>query len=304
MTDSQEVVFTYKAYRLVDKYVKTAALTGGDKVVIFNAGNGYAVSSTVMSNYYLTPVAATVEKDVLTANAMDALVWDVTANDDGTYTFTQDGKTLTLGENNGKFHLNVAAKGATRWDVETCNAENASYYLSGSGVTGQYGKVYLEYFAKFTEFSAYCTSTDRLKEADFGMTFYKLTQEKQYVDATPEPDPEEPATVPIRTALEGATDTEFTVKGVVTLVDGQNYYLQDATGAICLRLAAKTDEIALGDTIIGTGQAGRVQGHGAAGQRHLRQIQRSGAERQAHHHRRSDRRRCVYLCAAEGAGDH
>ncbi len=79
----------------------------------------------------------------------------------------------------------MAANGTTRWDVETCNAENASYYLSGSGVTGQYGKVYLEYFAKFTEFSAYCTSTDRLKEADFGMTFYKLTQEKQYVDATP-----------------------------------------------------------------------------------------------------------------------
>ena len=260
MTDSQEVVFTYKAYRLVDKYVKTAALTGGDKVVIFNAGNGFAVSSTVMSNYYLTPVAATVEKDVLTANAMDALVWDVTANDDGTYTFTQNDKTLTLGENNGKFHLNMAANGTTRWDVETCNAENASYYLSGSGVTGQYGKVYLEYFAKFTEFSAYCTSTDRLKEADFGMTFYKLTQEKQYVDATPEPDPEEPATVPIRTALEGATDTEFTVKGVVTLVDGQNYYLQDATGAICLRLAAKTDEIALGDTIIGTGKRAEFRG--------------------------------------------
>ena len=102
MTDSQEVVFTYKAYHLVDKYVKTAALTGGDKVVIFNAGNGYAVSSTVMGNYYLTPVAATVENNVLTANAMDALVWDVTANDDGTYTFTQGGKTLTLGENDGK----------------------------------------------------------------------------------------------------------------------------------------------------------------------------------------------------------
>ena len=81
-----------------------------------------------MSNYYLTPVAATVEKDVLTANTMDALVWDVTANDDGTYTFTQNDKTLTLGENNGKFHLNMDAKGTTRWDVETCNAENASYY--------------------------------------------------------------------------------------------------------------------------------------------------------------------------------
>ena len=93
MADSQEAVFTYKAYNLVDKYVKTAALTGGDKAVIFNAGNGFAISSTMKGSYYLTPVAATVEKDVLTADTMDALVWDVTANDDGTYTFTQGGKT-------------------------------------------------------------------------------------------------------------------------------------------------------------------------------------------------------------------
>lgn len=73
---------------------------------------------------------------MLTANAMDALVWDVTANDDGTYTFTQNDKTLTLGENNGKFHLNMDAKGTTRWDVETCNAENASYYLSAAASPG------------------------------------------------------------------------------------------------------------------------------------------------------------------------
>ena len=65
---------------------------------------------------------------------------------------------------------------------------------------------------------------------------------------------EEPATVPISTALAGEKDASFTVKGVVTLVDGQNYYLQDETGGICLRLASKTTEIALGDTIIGTGK--------------------------------------------------
>ena len=46
---------------------------------------------------------------------------------------------------------------------------------------------------------------------------------------------EEPTTVPISTALAGEKDASFTVKGVVTLVDGQNYYLQDATGGICLR---------------------------------------------------------------------
>lgn len=65
---------------------------------------------------------------------------------------------------------------------------------------------------------------------------------------------EEPATVPIRTALEGEVGTEYTVKGVVTLVDGQNYYLQDVTGGICLRLAKKTNDINLGDTIIGSGK--------------------------------------------------
>lgn len=71
---------------------------------------------------------------------------------------------------------------------------------------------------------------------------------------------EEPSTVPISTALEGEVGTEYTVKGVVTLVDGQNYYLQDATGGICLRLASKTTEIALGDTIIGTGKRDTYNG--------------------------------------------
>ena len=65
---------------------------------------------------------------------------------------------------------------------------------------------------------------------------------------------EEPSTVPISTALAGENGTEYTVKGVVTLVDGQNYYLQDATGGICLRLAKKTNDINLGDTIIGSGK--------------------------------------------------
>ena len=71
---------------------------------------------------------------------------------------------------------------------------------------------------------------------------------------------EEPTTVPISTALAGEKDASFTVKGVVTLVDGQNYYLQDATGGICLRLASKTTEIALGDTIIGTGKRDTYNG--------------------------------------------
>ena len=182
MTDSKEAVFNYKAYELVNKYVKTTEIADGDQVVIYNAGNGYAVSSTILSKYYLTPVTATVTENVLTADSMDALVWTVTKNNDGTYTFVQGDKTLSLGTSaDGKFNLNLNSDGATKWDVETCSAENASYYMSGNGVTGQYGKVYIEYYAQYTEFSAYCTSTDRLSEKNFGMTFYKLTHDKQYV---------------------------------------------------------------------------------------------------------------------------
>ncbi len=70
-----------------------------------------------------------------------------------------------------------------------------------------------------------------------------------------EPDTDEPAVEynTVEEALAGANDTVFTVKGVVTLVDGQNIYVQDATGGICVRMSKKPTDIALGDTIVGTG---------------------------------------------------
>ena len=269
MTDSKEAVFTYKAYELVDKYVKTTEIATGDQVVIYNAGNGYAVSSTILSKYYLTPVTATVTENVLTADSMDALVWTVTKNDDGTYTFVQGDKTLAMNtavvSNKTKYNLNVSGNGYPNWTLTSCNAENNSYYMS-TEVTGDTVPVYLEYYlytnsntsATTPEFSAFRTSS--ASEKNFGMTFYKLTQDKQYVTGeTPDPEPE-PEFSTIADALAGAEGTQFTVKGVVTLVDGQNYYLQDATGGICLRLASSTKDIALGDTIIGTGTRAAFNG--------------------------------------------
>ncbi|MCI7096344.1 MAG: hypothetical protein MR939_04000, partial [Clostridiales bacterium] len=64
---------------------------------------------------------------------------------------------------------------------------------------------------------------------------------------------EEASTVSIAEALAGEEGTSFTVKGVVTCVDGQNIYVQDSTGGICVRMSAKPTDISLGDTIIGTG---------------------------------------------------
>ena len=141
----------------------------------------------------------------------DGSTW--TKNEDGTYTFKQGAKTLTMGTNGDKFNLNLTGSDTAKWDVEVCNAENASYYMSGNGLTGQYGKVYMEYYAKYTEFSAYCTSTDRLTEKDFGMTFYKLTREKNFIGGlVPPPTPTQKVATPTASLAAGevAKGTEVT----------------------------------------------------------------------------------------------
>ena len=166
-------------YSDIDKkysvYEPVAAPEAGDTVIIYNAGNGAAISSEIKSNYYLTPVELSVNDGVITTEAK-TVNWPVDVKD-GVYTFTQGDSTLTLGQNSGKYNLNVVASGDTGWTLGDCNADNNSYYLYSSTVTGQYGNVYIEYYAKYTEFSAYCTSTDRLTEKDFGFVFYKMVRE-------------------------------------------------------------------------------------------------------------------------------
>ncbi|MFR1540577.1 MAG: S-layer homology domain-containing protein [Oscillospiraceae bacterium] len=214
MEDSKELVVSVDVFEWVNKYVKADTIATGDQVVIYNAGNGYAVAGEMLGSYYLKPAAATVAENALTADSFDKLVWTVTKNEDGTYSFKQGtDTTLTMGTNNGKFNLNLTGDGAVKWDVETCNAENASYYMSGNGLTGQYGKVYMEYYAKYTEFSAYCISTDRLTEKDFGMTFYKLTREKNFIGGlVPPPTPTQKVATPTASLAAGevAKGTEVT----------------------------------------------------------------------------------------------
>lgn len=70
----------------------------------------------------------------------------------------------------------------------------------------------------------------------------------------------EPGTVPIATALAGENGTKFTVKGVVTLFDGKNVYIQDSTGGICLYFNSTPSGISLGDTVIGTGKKAEFKG--------------------------------------------
>ena len=70
----------------------------------------------------------------------------------------------------------------------------------------------------------------------------------------------EPETVTIAEALAGETGAAFTVKGVVTLVDGKNIYIQDETGGIDLYFDTAPADISLGDTLIGGGTRATYRG--------------------------------------------
>lgn len=146
----------------------------GDTVLLYNPGNESALTSEIFASYYLKPEAMTVENGVIATESKLA-PWTVSV-EDGVYSFTQGDETLTMGENSGKYNLNTSANGCTGWKLDVSDADNHSYYLYSSDITGSYGNVYVEYYAKYTEFSAYCTSTDRLTEKDFGFVFYKLVR--------------------------------------------------------------------------------------------------------------------------------
>ena len=66
--------------------------------------------------------------------------------------------------------------------------------------------------------------------------------------------------ISISNSLAGEKGTVYTVKGVVTLLDGQNVYIQDSTGAVCIRLSSKDHGIKMGDTIIATGKLDNYNG--------------------------------------------
>ena len=181
-------------YADIDKkysvYEKVDSVSAGDTVVIYNAGNGMAVTSEVLNNYYLTPLAITPhEKLGVLASDNSTIAWTVSVDDNGLYTFKQGDTALQMGTNNGKFNLSGAGTATDKWHVDASGVTDGVYYMYGDGMTGQHGNVYIEYFlfnkkdsegnvtSSTPEFTAYCTGTDRLNEKAFGMTFYKLVRE-------------------------------------------------------------------------------------------------------------------------------
>ncbi|MCI7136861.1 MAG: CehA/McbA family metallohydrolase [Clostridiales bacterium] len=251
----KDVAAKYSIYELVD------APQAGDKVLVLNAANNKAVTSDALATYYLAG-----EDHVPTGNyiAVDAaetanIQWAVGSGSEGAFTFTQDGKVLAAYVSGTHYNLSTDPANAgnkTEWLLDSCNLENSTYYISNKDISDGSApekKVYLEWFSKYSEFSAFFTSAP--SENAFGFAFYKLVREGVKTEEPPAPEYDT-----IAEALAGAEGTSFTVKGVVTLVDSQNIYLQDETGGICARMSAKPTDISLGDTIIATGSRAAYKG--------------------------------------------
>ncbi|MCI6487890.1 MAG: CehA/McbA family metallohydrolase [Clostridiales bacterium] len=267
MNDSAEATFAYtvksevteKPWKDVDAkysiYELVDAPQDGDVVLLYNPNSGNALTSIDpngnarnLSGDAETPTNGYIAIDVAQV-ADKAVEWTVSADADGTFSFAQGEKKLAATKNTEtSFYLSSDASGSSKWVLSDSVAANKTHYIASSELTGTYGNVYVEWFSGVSAFTAYCTSTDRLNENAFGFAFYKLVREGVEEDVPPEPEYDT-----IAEALAGAEGTSFTVKGVVTLVDGRNIFIQDETGGICAYMAAKPTDISLGDTIIATG---------------------------------------------------
>ena len=178
------VPMTFAEETAADEYVLATELKDGDQVVIYNPGSKTAVSSTVKSNYYLTPVETTVEDDAIT-DPDASVVWTVAVNEDGSYTFTQGEFTLAAYASGTHVNLsNTAEEHDPNWIVTAINSTEKTYNLKSATVEKDSKPVYLEYYSRYTEFSAYATD-DATGDA-FAMQFYVLNTAEEPIDP-PEP---------------------------------------------------------------------------------------------------------------------
>ena len=222
-----------------------ASLKEGDQVLVVASGFPVALSTNQKTNNRGQSTVTKSEDGTTVTPGDDTQVITLgKGTKDGTWALKVDGgdlyaasssanhlKTEKTLSDNGSWTIEIDAKGVATLKAQGTNSHN-----------------WLRYNKTSTLFSCYASG-------QLDVSLYRLNA------STDKPvDPEEPATVSIETALKGSTGDSFTVKGVVTLVDGTNIYLQDATGGICLRLSAKDSTIALGDTLIGTGKRAEYNG--------------------------------------------
>ena len=212
--------------------VELADITETDTVMITMTnpnGTTYALDASVTQNN--PALVVTVDGTTITTNDEAIYGWTIKATE-GVYHIMKGEKYLYTTNNNNGMRVGDTV-GVWTLDgnyLKTSDGTNDRWLGVYDNNNGDYSAV------ASPNWRAYKNYTNNTKDQVVG--FWKLTGSESYNT--------------VAEAL-AASEGTFTVKGVVTLVDGSNVYVQDSTGGICVRMSEKPTDIALGDTIIGTG---------------------------------------------------
>ena len=217
-------------------------------------GTTYVLPTASATNAGPKAEAVTPDGTTLTLGSAADYGWTIVPGGDGTYTITgPNGGLYVINNNNG---VRVGGTSAA-WTFEqdhfkTTDGTNDRFL--GATTAGQNGP----------DWRCYKTVNNNIAGTTkvWKLSGSETPEPTDPPEPTDTPDPTEPP-APTITAISdvlAASSGEFTVKGVVTLVDGKNIYVQDETGGICLFFSAAPTDIALGDTLIGTGTRAAYKG--------------------------------------------
>ena len=188
----------------------TAPIADGERVVIYAPAYGKALSAEY-NGYYNKGTDVTEESDGTLSGYTDADVWNVAANEDGTYSFSHNGQKIGMGDSFSSMPL---GEKNDKWILE--DAGNGLYYVKNT-VRG----AYMEWYDSNGNWSAYYNIAEG-SEGMFALKFYKVTDVPGGSDEPDEPD--EPS------AVEGL-EVEASPQSGASVVAGQQITLKAADGA-------------------------------------------------------------------------
>ncbi len=142
-----------------------APIANGDQVVIYNPTYKKALSSE-KTGFYNVGTDITVEADGTVTGYSASDIWTVVANDDGTYSFQQNGENIGLADSHASMDL-----GAVHDDWELIDLGDGLYNVKNTGRGN-----YMEWYAQYSNWSTY-NSNSAATNDQFQLSFYKVTGE-------------------------------------------------------------------------------------------------------------------------------
>lgn len=164
----QTLTYTIKA-------AAAAPIADGDRVVIYNPANKKVMSSETKSDYYRVAENMEITESTDLTAIDDALIWDVSVDSDGNYTFSNNGNKLSAGTHSS---LPLNDQNDT-WKIVEATT-NGCYYIVNVGRPS----FYVEYYSQYEEFSLYNYNAGN--EGIYSMQFFVVDGEG---GDTPDPEP-------------------------------------------------------------------------------------------------------------------